>query len=111
MSTAPLAKFPDHIREAHDRWLQTRDAADADRVILAVVAHHLPSRSPKDPLADLPDGARLVEDLGYDSLAIAEIVFFIEDLYGVAISNDDLRAIGTIAELRVAVRSKILPAS
>lgn len=107
MNDAPLAKFPAEIRDAHARWLAARDADALDRVITAIVARHLPGRVPGEPLPALRDTDRLVEDLGYDSLAIAEIVFFIEDLYGLALSNQDLRSIRTIGELRDFSRDRI----
>jgi len=103
----PLAKFPPEIRDAHTRWVVTHDLAALDTVVLAVVAHHLPSRIAGDALTPLSESARLIEDLGYDSLAVAEIVFVIEDLYGVTISNQDLHAIRTIAQLRSFVRAKV----
>lgn len=107
MTEQPLSKFPAEIQQAHERWLAERDVDALDRVIVAVVAHHLPSRMQNQPLAALKDGDRLMEDLGYDSLAIAEIVFFIEDLYGVALATDDLRSIRTIGELRAFTRASI----
>lgn len=107
MSTAPLSRFPEDIRQAHARWQQTGAPDALDQVVLAIVAHHLPGRTHGAPLVYPPDSARMVEDLGYDSLTIAEIVFFIEDLYEVTISTQDLRDIRTIAELRAFVRTKI----
>lgn len=103
----PLAKFPPEIRDAHDRWLAHHDDHALDRVVLSIVAHHLPSRIPHDDLTQPPDSARLIQDLGYDSLAIAEVVFFIEDLYGVTVTNQDLQGLHTIAQLRSFVRTKV----
>lgn len=107
MINASLAKFPSEIQQAHERWLNGRELAALDAVLLAVVAYHLPSREQHEPLPALDDSAQLIADLGYDSLAIAEIVFFIEDLYGVALTNEDLRSIRTIGELRSFARAKI----
>lgn len=108
-SADPLASFPPSVRDAQARWLATRDLAALDSVVLAVVAYHRPGRAQPPPgEADrLPDSASLVADLGYDSLALAEIVFFFEDLYRVTISNEDLKTIATVADLRSFVRAKV----
>lgn len=97
----PLAKFPPDAREAHQRFLTSGDAASLDTVVLAVV-----QRFQSSPTA-LPDSARLTADLGLDSLALAEIVFFLEDLYQVSITNEELTSITTIGDLRTFIRRKI----
>ena len=105
-SPSPLAAFPDPVRIAHARWLSERDPAALDTVVLAIVAYHRPRRDPAVN-DDLPDSARLMADLGYDSLALAEVVFFVEDLFKVTISNADLATIATVADLRAYVRAKV----
>jgi acyl carrier protein len=107
-SSQPLASFPLEVRDAHARWLANHDLAALDIVVLAIVAHHRTSRS-RSPEA-MPDTARLIEDLGYDSLTLAEIVFFIEDVFHVSISTEDLRKIATIADLRAYLRAQVTPA-
>lgn len=108
-SPSPLAAFPEPVRAAHERWLSERDPAALDAVVLAIVAYHRPRKddSPAAPADTPPDSASLVADLGYDSLALAEVVFFVEDLYRVTISNEDLKTIVTIADLRAYVRAKL----
>jgi len=106
-STSPLAAFPVDIRDAHQTWLAQRDLAALDTVVLAIVAFHRPNRSGVANPDDLPDTARLIADLGYDSLALAEIVFFVEDLYQISIANADLLALDTIGNLRSYVRAKV----
>lgn len=104
---SPLAKFPASIRAAHERFLATKDAADLDIVVLAIVLDHQPGHAKGSGEIMAPDTARLMADLGFDSLALAEIVFFIEDLYKVTITNEELMKIATVGELRAFVRSKI----
>lgn len=106
-STHPLSAFPASVRDDHARWLEHRDPAALDSVVIAIIAYHRPNRSLVKNPEDMPDASRLIADLGYDSLAIAEIVFFVEDLYQVTISNDDLKALDTVADLRAFVRAKL----
>lgn len=102
-----LDKFPLAVREAHARFLATGDVDALDAVVLAVVRDHQPKHARDAASLELPDSARLIGDLGFDSLALAEIVFFIEDLYGVSITNEELLRITTVGELRGFVRSKV----
>ena len=103
----PLASFPSKIRDAHQLWLTQRDLAALDTVVLAIVAFHRPNRSSVANPDDLPDSAQLIADLGYDSLSLAEIVFFVEDLYKISIANADLLTLLTIGDLRTYVRAKV----
>ena len=103
----PLAKFPSAVRDAQERFLATGDVAALDAVVLAVILDHQPSIA-KKPDAETPaDSARLIEDLGFDSLALAEIVFFLEDLYKMTITNEELKNVATMGEIRAFVRSKV----
>ncbi len=105
--SCPLAKFPNEVRDAHARFLAAADVDALDIVVLAIVRDHQPAQARAATPEALPDSSRLIGDLGFDSLALAEIVFFIEDLYGVSISNQELLNITTVGELRGFVRSKV----
>jgi acyl carrier protein len=110
LKSGPLDKFPSAVREAHARFLATGDAAALDVVVLAILLDYQPAHIRAASTDVPPDSARLLGDLGFDSLALAEIVFFIEDLYNVSISNEELVRIGTVGELRAFVRVKIASA-
>ena len=53
--------------------------------------------------ADIRRGDRLVEDLGMDSLEIADLLVTIEEQFDVVISADTLAGARTVAELEAAV--------
>lgn len=108
---SPLAKFPSAVRDAHARFLATRDVDALDVVVLAIIRDHQPAEARANTPAVPPDSARLMEDLGFDSLALAEIVFFIEDLYQVSVSNEELMTIPTVGALRAFVRTKVAQAA
>jgi acyl carrier protein len=97
-----LRHFPEDVRAAFLRLRATGDAAAADKLVLAIVADHMPRKD-----ADLSDSAELLRDLGFDSVAIAEMVFFIEDLLQVNVTNAEILRVRTVGELRAFVRQKL----
>jgi acyl carrier protein len=102
---APLARFPADVRDAFAHFLAVGDVDALDTVLFAVVRDFLPRKNPVAP-GPLPNNARLIEDLGFDSLAIAEIVFFMEDLFLIKISNAEIQQVGTVGQLRAFVLRK-----
>src|SRR5690606_11625427 len=101
--------FPAGVRTDHAAFLQHRDLDAADRVVCAVIVNHLPDQS-APPAGGLRDEHKFISDLGFDSLAIAEVVFFLEDLYRVRINQQDLQRIATVGDLRAYVRRELATA-
>ncbi len=72
--------------------------------MLAIVADHM-----RDKRAPLHDTSTLMADLGFDSVTIAEMVFFIEDLLKVNVTNAEIMRVRTVGDLRAFVRHKLGP--
>ena len=106
----PLARFPSDVRAAFARFQTEGDLDSLDLVVIGVVRSFIPKQVAPAPDQPLVESARLMEDLGFDSLAIAETVFFLEDLFKVKISNEEIMQVRTVVELRAFIRQKI-PAS
>ena len=98
--------FPDEVRQAYARFTVTRVPADADLVVIAIMLDHLPDKK-LSPAGTPADTLGLVADLGFDSVAITEMVFFLEDLFQVCISNDEILRVRTVGDLRSFVRQKL----
>ncbi len=104
-----LARFPAETRAAYRNFRATGDIASVQTVVLSAVREHCPRKTTLtagDAIA-ATSALRLIEDLGYDSLAIAELVFFLEDLFAVSIRTQEIQAIATVGELRGFVAAKL----
>jgi acyl carrier protein len=107
-TTAPnpaLARFPADVLEAFERYRTKGDAGAVEAVVIAAVIDYRPSS--QRPMPAVTDSTRLLEELEYDSVAVAELVFFLEDLFDVTLSNEDLTRVRTIADLRACVTCKL----
>jgi acyl carrier protein len=98
--------FPEDVRQAYERFGASRLPADADVVVLAIMLDHMPDKKLR-PAGAPADSLALVADLGYDSVAITEMVFFLEDLFSVRISNDEILRVRTVGDLRAFVQQKL----
>lgn len=103
-----LKNLPAAAQAAYRRYQENGDQAALDEVIMAILADFIP-RAREESLTTAHGGSRLVDDLGFDSLAITEVVFFTEDLFQITIANEDLGRMRTLDELRQFVRQKTMP--
>lgn len=101
-----IKHLPEEARAAFRHFQTTGDPVVLDPVILAILNDYIPI-SPAVPLAQQPGTTRLIEDLSFDSLAITEVVFFAEDLFGITISNEEIMQVRTLDDLRGFIRRKV----
>lgn len=107
-SPQPLARFPAEIRAAFERFTARANAADLQIVVDAALHDFMPKRGAEaGGTIVLRDEQRLMEDLGFDSLAVAETVFFFEDLFKVSIQTSEIMELGTVGQLRAFVARKL----
>ena len=94
-----LAGFPERTVAG---VLALRDGCDErrlDEALRLVLEFYLPSRA-KRSLADAPGSARLREDLGLDSLALAEAAFKLEEVLDVVVETREVANVATLDGLR-----------
>ena len=83
------------------------DDNDLDVIIRGVLARDLQ----EERLPDLPkasDDSRLIEDVGMDSFGMIEVVMTAEEVLGIAISNEEMKGIKTLGELKSFLRAKLV---
>lgn len=95
----PLERFSPEVRTAFDRFKATGDRAALATVVSAIVAAFMPVPAKGAPRPEVTLDKALIADLGFDSIAIAETVFFFEDLFGVSIGNKELLSLRTVQDL------------
>ena len=104
--TESLRHLSAAARAAFDRFRAGDDPSQLDPVVLAIIGDFSP-RVPAQSLEELPGTTRLIDDLGFDSLAITEMVFFTEDLFGITITNQEIIQVRTLDDLRGFIRRKV----
>lgn len=101
-----IKHFSAEARAAYRQFQTAGDPTGIDPVIFAILADFVPE-GPIALTAELAGNTRLIDDLGFDSLAITELVFFTEDLFGITIANEEIIRVRTLDDLRGFIRRKI----
>lgn len=101
-----LRHLPLDARAAFRRFQADGTTADLDLVVFAILEDFIPKKTGQ-ALAALPGDTPLMDGLGFDSLAITEIIFFAEDLFGISISNEEILKVRTVDDLRLFIRRKV----
>jgi acyl carrier protein len=102
-----LKRCSDETVAAAFRLQERVDDTDIDGVIRGVLARDLQEeRLPTLPEAS--DDSRLIEDIGMDSFGMIEVVMTAEEVFGITISNEEMKGIRTLGELKSFLRSKLV---
>ena len=104
--TDRIKHLPEEARTAFAQFQSSGDPAVIDPMVFAILEDFIP-KTPATPLAQLPGDTRLIDDLGFDSLAITEVVFFTEELFGINITNEEIIQVRTLDDLRGFIRAKL----
>ncbi|MEN9841185.1 MAG: hypothetical protein RL376_985 [Verrucomicrobiota bacterium] len=86
-------------------YRQTKDPAHTLPVVVGIIERYVDPEL-RSKLTDSGEGLRLVEDLGLDSLTMMEIVMLVEEVVGLTISNDELRGLLTVGDIRTFIDRK-----
>lgn len=98
-----LRRCPPATHAAAQAFRHTQDPQYLPPILLGVIERYVePELKPLLPHAD--DGLRLAEDLGIDSLTLMQIAVLIEDVLAVTTSDDELRQLRTIGDIKCFAR-------
>jgi acyl carrier protein len=101
-----IRHLPAAAQAAFRLFEKNGDVTALDPVIDAILEDFIP-RPPAQPFSAMPGSTLLMDDLGFDSLAITEVVFFTEDLFGISIANEEIIQVRSLDDLRGFVRRKV----
>ena len=101
-----IRRLPEAAQAAFRKFRASGDVDALDPLIFAILENYAP-RKPTQPLADVPGTTLLMDTLGFDSLAITEIVFFTEELFDITIANEELIRVRTLDDLRELIQRKV----
>jgi len=88
------------------RYRETGDLDTIPIIVFGILERYQPSTAPVK-LSQADENARLIEDLGLDSLTLLEIVLSIEEVLKLHIENEELREIRTMGNLNKFLHAKI----
>ena len=78
---------------------------EIEAFLLALLSFFLPAGTSSTPAEQRSD-LLLRDELGLDSLALAEAMFKIEDLFGIRVENEELAELRTLADARTLLTGK-----
>ena len=102
-----LARLSPAAAQHYRQFMAAGGDQDLRVLVFEVLKYHLPKTLAEAPPDSWPDDARMMEDLGFDSLAMIETVFFVEDLFQISISNAEIVEVRTVGELLKFIRAKL----
>lgn len=100
-----LRRCSERTVEAAIAFRQTGATENLPVIILGVVERFV-DPDLRSKLSENSDGLRMIDDLGIDSLTMMEIVMLVEETVGMSISNDELRNLRTLGDIKVFIDCK-----
>jgi 3-hydroxyacyl-[acyl-carrier-protein] dehydratase len=101
-----LRRCSEETTEAVNAFLRDRDPKLAEPVVFGVIERFLEPEH-KETLKKRIDSTRLIEDLGVDSMVMIEMVILFEDLFEIAIANEEITTVETVGDLNAFLQKKI----
>lgn len=104
--TEELMGFTSSCVDAALRYRESGEFDDFSAMLPGMITFHLPSGAARPPEV-LTDALRLKEDLGLDSLALTEMAFKLDDLFGIPIEMRDMIGVEKVGDLKAFLKGRI----
>lgn len=114
LTETELAELKEGLRRCStatiDAAIRFRESGDSQAlpvIVYGILERYQPATAPVKLSATTDSSARLIEDLGLDSLTLLEIVLAIEEVLKIRIENEELREIRTVGQINQFLQDKI----
>lgn len=97
--TEKLSAYPEKLRALVMSYHQNPENNIKGEIVTEILKYHNPDEY-ESLYASRGDALILVDDMGMDSLTMAEIAFEAEDFLDITISNEDMLSIKTLGDLK-----------
>jgi len=113
MSKIPpqLEGYPERIQEDYVEFRETGSSDALSSFVLKTLGFLSDGDDGSEALLSIPDDAQILEQPGIDSLAFAELVFLIEDLFEYSITDEQMRSVETVGDLKRLMNELLGPTS
>jgi acyl carrier protein len=99
-----LCGYPEDLFQQYEAFLKDRDPEHLSRFVIGLLRF---LQDASESTEAQPETTALRDDLGVDSITIAEVVFQLEDIFEIEIENQDLMDINTVGDLKAYILKKL----
>lgn len=100
---------PETIHAACE-FRRTASPCHLDAIVVGVIQRYV-EPDLRSRLIPPDDALRLAEDLGIDSLTLMEIILLTEEVFQISLTNDEVRHLRTLGEVKLFLHYKLFGAS
>lgn len=101
-----LKRCPEKAIQAAVEFNRTKDQSLVPVIVMGIIERFV-EPDLRILLREQNDEARLLEDLGIDSLLMVEIVILVEETLGIQMENEELRNLRTVGDIKAYLDAKL----
>lgn len=98
--------LPESLQVPFQQWRQQKDEPSLHALIAALL-ETLEVQSFPEVYAQKGEQTVIMDDLGVDSLTLAELLFYTEQMLGIRIPNEEVVKLRTVADLKAYLNERV----